>query len=641
MSTLGRQSILDEQTPDASLFAQAQRGDRDSIDALSRQIQGRLYSYIYRCTLDADDTNDLVQETLIEMVRLLGKLGSVEHFWPWLRAVAYNKVRNHRRREKLRRGVSLCQLGNDVSPYPGSPQSQEGLADLMSQELKHIIKQAMREIKPQYRDVLSMRCYEGMEYDKIAALMDRSPFATRMMFFRAKRALATRLARRGLGKASLLTALVVFGKMTAPTPAAAAQLTVTAASLKVGAAAAAAATSTTTAGAAAITLTLGGAALVTAWGAGILPQKADLADRPIATSPSFGALAGMPAAEETREIWYYLPEGRNGSVMMRLVRGQSSLDRTGYLWLQNHTGNYFYDRTHNTIYINNFHTWKSDLTVRELPTDSAELRRFLARIQGTPESGYPTVVSDAWGLLIVPDGQIGGGGVFRVQPETPYSILSEEYFQYNWPAGAEVVDGRDAMHRQGWAAFSIAGQVHGRRISGVGRIPFVHGTSRQYPAWLRIEAPGRFQAIDGPDGAAIQIAADRQTPFAAGSLFEGLSRPWMGLHTLDTVRRDAARYGIAFETEYRYPDRYARVSLLGPAGRITYAIDMEKDLVDQVTFYAGADPGDPIGSLKFTYEPDFPAGRSESAPAGRPVRPTDARPDRFWLMNLPDWLAAP
>ena len=77
-----------------------------------------------------------------------------------------------------------------------------------------------------------------MSYAEIAESMGCSEFGSRMLFLRAKKALQKQLARNGLGKGSLLAALLFFGKMTSPSPAAAAQLSITAATTQVGAVAA-------------------------------------------------------------------------------------------------------------------------------------------------------------------------------------------------------------------------------------------------------------------------------------------------------------------------------------------------------------------------------------------------------------------
>jgi hypothetical protein len=496
---------------------------------------------------------------------------------------------------------------------------------------------AMRKIKPQYRDVLSMRCYEGMEYDKIAKLMDRSPFAVRMMFVRAKRALANQLARRGVNKGSLITALALFGKMTAPSEAAAAQVSVTAATVKVGAGAAVAGTVTSAVGVA--VLTVSAITAITAIGLD-LPQKLHSVFQQSQTPPSsFELFTSNSASEELHELWYYLPEGREGPVMMRLAQGQSGAGQTGYYWLQNHVGNYFCDQKNNTIYINNFHTWQSDLRVRVLPTDEPSLRRFLTEVQGSSKAGFAPVNGNAKGLLVIAGRENPDGSQYQIQPNTPYNILSEEYFRYNWPPGAAVCDARDPMHQRGWTYFTIRGQFESGTIKGSGQIPFVYEASLKYPAWLRLEGNGRILAVDTPAGSAIHTTTNSKTHLAAGSLFLGLSRPWMGLHTIDTVRRDAARYGIRFETQYRPPDLHARVKLFASHVTVVYAINMEKDLVEEISFWDGTDSNRNIGHLEFTYLQELSADTSEFVKPKSSRQSSNRRPDRFWLLSLPHWIA--
>lgn len=640
MSTLSQEKTLITQNPDRSLIEQARRGSAESMDLLAGQVQGRLYSYIYRCTLDSDESNDIVQETLLEMVRILVKLRQADQFWPWLRAIAYNKIRNRRRKQNLRRGVSLSQMGQDFLPERDPRKCQEGLAELMSQELKQNILSAMREIKTQYRDVLSMRCYEGMEYDKIARLMDRSPFAVRMMFVRAKRALANQLARRGINKGSLITALVLFGKMTASSEAAAAQVSVTAATLKVGVGAALAGAVTTATGAGVAVLTVSTITVIAATIGSGLPQSLfRVFQQPQTPASSFEVFASNPAAEGLHELWYYLPEGRDGPVMMRLVQGKSGSGRTGYHWLQNHTGNYFYNQKNNTIYINNFHTWQSDLCVRVLPTDEPSLRRFLAQHQDVSTAGFAPVNGNAKGLLIIAGRESPDGSSYQIQPDTPYNILSEEYFRYNWPPGAEVCDARDPMHQRGWTYFMIRGQIQDYPIKGIGQIPFVHEASLQHPAWFRLEGNNRILAVDTPAGSVIHTTTDRKIYVVGGSLFLGLSKPWMGLHTIDTVRRDAARYGIRFETEYQPPDRHATVKLFTSYGTVVYTINMEKDLVEEITLWDGTDSNQKMGHLEFSYLQDLPVDTTEFVKPRSSRQSSNRRPDRFWLLSLPQWIA--
>ena len=72
-----------------------------------------------------------------------------------------------------------------------------------------------------------------MSYSDIAEVMGCSEFAAQKLFYRAKGSLKKQLIRRGLGRGSLMIALTMYGRLTAPTKAAAASVSVTSATVKV------------------------------------------------------------------------------------------------------------------------------------------------------------------------------------------------------------------------------------------------------------------------------------------------------------------------------------------------------------------------------------------------------------------------
>jgi RNA polymerase sigma-70 factor (ECF subfamily) len=214
------------------LGAQVRKGDRDFLASWARP---RLFEYVYRHTQDYDIAEDIVQETMIQMFKALGKLEKEEQFWPWLRKIAFHKIGEDYKQHKHTKTASISQTNEQQLPQSGGKyDKQTGLANLIGQELREIIFAAMRQIKPAHRELLIMRCYDNMEYDQIARELSCSEFSVRMRFWRAKQSLQKQLSRRGLGKGALLTALVMLGMMTARSEAAAGQISLSAATIKVG-----------------------------------------------------------------------------------------------------------------------------------------------------------------------------------------------------------------------------------------------------------------------------------------------------------------------------------------------------------------------------------------------------------------------
>ena len=210
--------------------AKAQAGDIESLDFLVQMAREPLIAYVFRVTLQEDLTQDVVQETLLEMFKVIGKLNKADRFWPWLCKIALNKVHRHFRTEK--RHKALVMEHYEAGEF--RQKSQDGLTDLVGQELKQVIMQAMSKLKMRYREVLALRCYEQMDYSEIAELMSCTEFNARVTFCRAKKALQKQLSRSGFGKASFLGALILFGKMTAPSEAPAANISITSATVKAG-----------------------------------------------------------------------------------------------------------------------------------------------------------------------------------------------------------------------------------------------------------------------------------------------------------------------------------------------------------------------------------------------------------------------
>ena len=576
------------------LVKQAQLGDKDALNRLAEVARERLSVHVYRLVLAEAATQDIVQECMIQMFKILDKLKRTDRFWSWLYGIAHNKILHYRRTEWRQKKMSMTD-----GRYPDiQKDEQEGLESLISRELKQIVSATMAKLNIQQREVLAMRCYDEMTYSEIAESMGCSEVGAQMRFFRAKKALQKQLARRGLGKGSLIVALVLFGKMTATSEASAANVAITSTTIKVGALASLAAMATSKT--AVISLT--GSVIVAAGTVAMVPRTNMNDAGQMSKSISFSDVPSqLQVNKDIEEHWYYYPPGTNGVVMMRMRFTND--DRESYCqWLENDQANYY--RQNNTIYVKNYRMWANDLTVRRLPTDAPQLTEFLSQVEGQGE-GMKYVPSYRNGLLVVvKQGQNNNHSQLTLRLD----VSDEEYFRYKWPAGARIVDKRDAMHKRGWTYFTITGQINGKEVRGRGRMPFVYAESRRHWPWVELK-----------------VGADTVNQVC----FAGLSRPWMGLHTIDTIRRDAAQKQIWFETRYDKNSGKAQVILKHKDAHIVYTIDMEKDVVESIAF-----SGDTGGQLQFDYIQDIDSIGSEFAEPRREAQLTKRSEGISWLLEL-------
>jgi len=611
------------------LVEKAQLGDKEALDRLVEVVRMRLQEYVFRLTLDQDLTQDIVQESILEMFRVFDRLKRAERFWPWLYGITFNKIRSHYGRQWRHRAVSLSGAGFEAAQANG----KDGLADMVSRELKQIVVKSMQELEPRHRAVLTMRCYDQMAYSEIAKIMGCSEFGVRALFYRAKKALAKKLSGYGFGKSSLIVTLAVFGKMTATSEAAAANVSVTAATIKVGVAAslAAMATSKTTI----VALTAAGVIAAGSMAVVFSVDKIDSGPQRTKAQGSIGGAGqGAKASTALQECWHFFPEGPGGVVMMRLMESERPGGNSCCRRLQNQHANYRYDK--NTITIDNSRMYNSDLSVMRLPTDSPELSRFISQVEGR-QGDMEHIAGAGAGLLVIckRDGS-GDSRIWRI--DRHMNVLEEEYFQFDWPGSAKIIDNRDAMHKRGWTYFTITGQINGEEVTGAGRVPFVYEASRLHYPWVRIEVGGKLTIVDAGTEAGVYDPDGRVVArYAGGSFFEGLARPWTGLHTIDTVRRDAAEQQTWFETKLSAGRDKAEVILTCENVKLVYGIDLESDVVERITFLADNNGDqDAMGDVRFSYLQEIaPASGEFAAPRPRSsARQSRDRLGIIWLARL-------
>ncbi len=591
---------MDESIDYVGLVQRAQLGDKECLNRLAEAARERLYAYVYRYTLADDLTGDIVQESILKMLEALGELREADQFWPWLCKIALNKIRLYHRKEQQQRKIP----DPDMNDSQKHKDNQEVIAGIVYEEFRETVFAAMRDLKPEHRSVINMRCYDQMQFSEIAKVIGCSEFAAQKLFFRAKKSLKQQLARHGFGKGSLLMALVLFGKLTAESEATAAGISVTSATVKVGAAASVAAIAASRA--AILTLTTAGALTVGTIVATSGPESNSVASGENPTANSYVIPQAVKAAKGSREYWYYYPSQANNMVMMRVQEADGEGEHQYCQYLQNAEGNYYYDRKRNTVYIENYRQWERDISVRRLPTDTFELSQFLTQVDGRKRL-TENVYRSQRGLLLVVR-QPGNDNSDQLQVTRHYNVLGEDYFKYDWPANVKTIDNRDVMHKRGWTYFKITGEINGKEVLGRGRVPFVYAASRRHWPWVELKVGGNV----------IKQAC-----------FAGIGRPWMGLHTIDTVRRDAAQKQIWFETRYDESSRKAQVTLKDRDMRIVYTIDMEKDVVESISF-----SGDRGGQLQFDYIQDIDKAGSEFVEPRREAGLIEKSKGILWLLEL-------
>ncbi|MBN1510295.1 MAG: sigma-70 family RNA polymerase sigma factor [Sedimentisphaerales bacterium] len=610
------------------------------MNTLARRVEGRVCAYIYRVTLDSDLTQDISQEVLLTMVRSLSRLNDPDRFWPWLYRIAQSKIQQHFRTKQRKSVRPDDETLRDIAARNEDTLHDDGLREAMRREMTAKVLTTMRRLGEQYRAVLSLRCFDQLSYADIAVTMDCSEVRARVLFYRAKEALKKQLSRQGVNKSMLIMCLGLFGKVTAPAEAAESAATVTTASTQVGL--------TTVVMANIAPIATLGAIVAIAVGLAASSNRAAPESAFVAAPPQIHSLhfttqlenSGLEAensqSKGAYEQWFYFPDGLDGPMLFRMQRWDPKQTERLCAWLQDMHANYYYSSGEHKVHIYNYRVFWSSLRVRRLPSDDAEFTAFLDRVEGDLGNVVHTRDPETGMLADTVDNRFADARGFRTKYE--YNTLNSGPFGDNWHSDAPRVDERDAMHKRGWTYFRVSGRIGKQTVSGVGRMPFFSGPAREYPAWFKLRVGDDLEVLDCTNGALVRTTeGDVIVSYPAGTFLEGLARPWMGMHTLDTVRRDAVTRRIRFMTAPLKDDRYTTVTLRPRGTRLTelvYDIDVETDVIDRIEFEINYQPG---GEMVFSYLQDIDGAGQEFDPPvslSSPVATQKKGLDKLWLISL-------
>lgn len=182
-----------DEGPFLALFEAAQTGDTSAQDALLRmylpELQGYVRLHTNRALRARESTTDILQSTCREV---LGHLDRCEfrgqaRFRSWLYTITLNKIRQkgrHHFAEKRRPdmeegGVDLSRLA-DVYGKVASPSG----AAIHSEQVERL-EAAFDQMRPEWREVITLSRLVGMSMDEVANQMGRSKDATRSLLGRA------------------------------------------------------------------------------------------------------------------------------------------------------------------------------------------------------------------------------------------------------------------------------------------------------------------------------------------------------------------------------------------------------------------------------------------------------------------------
>jgi len=184
---------------DKTTLLQASQGHPASLTELVTRLRPHIEKQLLRYPLSEEDRHDLVQSTLLQIIRRVGSFRGDSSFSTWLFRVTANEalmlMRSQRRhRARLVEGLDLEDLGS--LPAANDGHSSDRADDVaLASERDARVRAALDELPAEYRDVVSLHYSQDLGLQEIADKLATTESAVRSRLHRARTRLRTILSR--------------------------------------------------------------------------------------------------------------------------------------------------------------------------------------------------------------------------------------------------------------------------------------------------------------------------------------------------------------------------------------------------------------------------------------------------------------
>ncbi|HEX4998047.1 MAG TPA: RNA polymerase sigma factor [Terriglobia bacterium] len=152
-------------TNDNALMLAARDGDLECFAELFERHHIRLWEFFYRMTGSRSDSEDLVQEVFLRMLKYRATFHADSQFRAWMYRIARNA-----RMDRLSKGRAETPLGPESDAIPGSGAAPHTIVERA--EHFSMLHRALMKLPEDKREILVLARYQEMKYEEIGELLN-------------------------------------------------------------------------------------------------------------------------------------------------------------------------------------------------------------------------------------------------------------------------------------------------------------------------------------------------------------------------------------------------------------------------------------------------------------------------------------
>lgn len=143
---------------DLSLLEKVQSGDSEAFTNLVKKYTSYVYRTAFAFLHDPLEAEDVSQEVFLKIHRSISSLNEIQAFPAWLKKIITNICLD---RLKKRHPIPTQDIGLDIPSSDSTTQWDRNL----------LLREALKRLSPEYREVLVLREWEGYDYSEIATIL--------------------------------------------------------------------------------------------------------------------------------------------------------------------------------------------------------------------------------------------------------------------------------------------------------------------------------------------------------------------------------------------------------------------------------------------------------------------------------------
>lgn len=179
------------------LIERAKAGDGAAASEIVERYQRRIYTLCVRILGNADDAEELTQETLVKALTGLERFDGRAGLGTWLHRIATNACYSRIRSDRVRSRGRVPWLEHGEPEGRSRVQRSDEALDA-GQRQRHVAA-ALDQIQPEHRVVLVLRDVQGLEYEQVAEVLGVPMGTIKSRLFRARLALREAIERMESG----------------------------------------------------------------------------------------------------------------------------------------------------------------------------------------------------------------------------------------------------------------------------------------------------------------------------------------------------------------------------------------------------------------------------------------------------------